>query len=100
MAKRTYLLTMFIAAVTTELARIEQKLTELSHGELQLVERNKGCIAFLFNSAEAFDDIGRTVDSVTLSTDSFLLTEVGLRTWHLRLGRAAGWLKNNQPAPQ
>ena len=99
MAKRTYLLTMFISVGQAEHARAAQKITVLSNGEMQVVTTNKGCIAILFKSAEAFDDIGRTIESVTLSTDAFLLTEVGLRTWQLRLGRAAGWLKTNQPNP-
>lgn len=96
MAKRTYLVTVFIATLSAEHGRLVNAIEALSNNDMQVVFRGSACASFLFNSAEAFDSIGRSIDAVTLSTDSFLLTEVGLRTWQAKLGRAAGWLRNHQ----
>lgn len=90
--KRTYLLTVFIAAASQEHFRLREKALALSNGELEFVHASAGSIAIAFNSTEAFDTIGRAFESVTMSTDRFLLAELGPRTWTYQLNGTRNWM--------
>lgn len=90
--KRTYLLTVFIAAASQEHFRLREKAAALSNGDLEIVHLNAGSIAIAFNSAEAFDTIGRAFESVTMSVDRFLLAELGPRTWTYQLNGTRNWM--------